>query len=857
VQAGSKLAHYEIIAKIGAGGMGEVWRARDTKLDREVALKFLPESFVSDPTRQARFRSEAQALAAFGHPNVAGVFSIEDVEGMHFLVMELADGQDLSERLRAKRLTPAIVYKLARQIALALEAAHRKNIVHRDLKPANIKVSDEDDVKILDFGLAKIYEGDADSDKISRSDLATVTSEMTVAGTIVGTAAYMSPEQARGKTVDKRTDIWAFGVVLFEMVTGQRTFVGETITDTLAAVLREEPDWDLLPADTHPAMRRLLKRCLQKEPQQRLHDIADARLDIEDMIEGHGEAELGNVLVVNKPSKFVYATLVLGWVVAAGLFILDQMTPTQFLEPTILEAITFSGQDWAPVVSPDQTTIAFVSEREGTPQIWIKNVTTGIESRVTEGPDDYPRFSPDGTQLLFIRDEGPNRSLYRTPVVGGSPRKILHSVIEADWSPGGDQVAFLRPSHTEEENRTSIGIADLKNGSERIVHTVDNRLAYSVRWSPDGRYVSINEGALTGADNSASRITLISPDDEATQVVSVSDWIGSYTGLTWAPDGQSFIIGQSEDLVQYGSGKPVLVSQYDLASQSSRRLFWAQLRLPRGGWSYSSLAPVGDQEIIINWVTQHAQLMLCPQKDGMPDGPPRRLTTTLGRDRQPVVAKDGKSVMFSSNRNGNLDLWSLDLESQQLVQITDDKAHDWDPAYTPDGEHVIWSSNRSGNMEVWMANLNGSQAHQVTHDGEDAENPTMTADGQWVVYSSGHEAKIGIWKIRPDGSEAKLIVPGPNLLPEVSPDGKYALFSRVSSSHFQIRVIELESEKILNFEMLLPMNVRGQDIVYGRARWSSDGRQIVYVGQNSQAKSGLYAQDFIPGQDTSHTKIEI
>jgi len=246
MQAGSKLAHYEIIAKIGAGGMGEVWRARDTKLDREVALKFLPESFVSDPTRQARFRSEAQALAAFGHPNVAGVFSIEDVEGMHFLVMELADGQDLSERLRAKRLTPAIVYKLARQIALALEAAHRKNIVHRDLKPANIKVSDEDDVKILDFGLAKIYEGDADSDKISRSDLATVTSEMTVAGTIVGTAAYMSPEQARGKTVDKRTDIWAFGVVLFEMVTGQRTFVGETITDTLAAVLREEPDWDLL-----------------------------------------------------------------------------------------------------------------------------------------------------------------------------------------------------------------------------------------------------------------------------------------------------------------------------------------------------------------------------------------------------------------------------------------------------------------------------------------------------------------------------------------------------------------------------------------------------------------------------------
>ncbi len=273
MDAGTTLAHYEILGKIGVGGMGEVYRARDTKLDRDVALKILPDAFTRDADRHARFHREAQALAAFSHPHVAAIHSIEEENDQHFLVMELADGEDLSARIARNPIEPKRALEIACQIALALEAAHETGIVHRDLKPANIKVTDEDQVKVLDFGLAKMVAGDSATGTVTLGDSPTITSDMTRTGVIMGTAAYMSPEQARGKAIDKRTDIWAFGCVLFEMLTGQAAFPGETLSDTLAAILKTEPDWDQLPGDLHPSVTMLLQRCLKRNPRQRLHDI--------------------------------------------------------------------------------------------------------------------------------------------------------------------------------------------------------------------------------------------------------------------------------------------------------------------------------------------------------------------------------------------------------------------------------------------------------------------------------------------------------------------------------------------------------------------------------------------------------
>ena len=275
---GQRLGPYEITAPLGAGGMGEVFRARDTKLDREVAIKVLPAELARDEERLARFRREAHLLAALNHPNVAAIHGLDEADGKPFLVLELVPGEDLAQRLKRGPIPLDEALPIARQVAEALEEAHEKGIVHRDLKPANVKLTPDGKVKVLDFGLAKAYSGDAgpgSSPDLSQSP--TLAHTGTAAGLILGTAAYMSPEQARGKTVDRRADVWAFGVVLFEMLTGKALFAGETVTDVLAAVVTREPDLDTLPAATPPAVRQLLRRCLDKDPKHRLRDIGEAR----------------------------------------------------------------------------------------------------------------------------------------------------------------------------------------------------------------------------------------------------------------------------------------------------------------------------------------------------------------------------------------------------------------------------------------------------------------------------------------------------------------------------------------------------------------------------------------------------
>ena len=289
---GTRLGSYEITGKLGEGGMGEVWRALDTKLGREVAIKVLPAEFAEDADRLGRFRREAQILASLGHPNIAAIHGLEEAPGILALAMELVPGEDLAARLDRGPLPVDEALGIARQIAEALEEAHGKGIVHRDLKPANIKLTPDGRVKVLDFGLAKAFTGDSSdpgrANDASRSP--TMTRQATQAGMILGTAAYMSPEQARGKPVDKRADVWSFGVVVFEMLSGARLFAGETVSDTLAAVLRADPAWALLPPGLPAPLGDLLRRCLERDPRRRLHDIADARIVLEDLVEGRGPA---------------------------------------------------------------------------------------------------------------------------------------------------------------------------------------------------------------------------------------------------------------------------------------------------------------------------------------------------------------------------------------------------------------------------------------------------------------------------------------------------------------------------------------------------------------------------------------
>jgi serine/threonine protein kinase len=284
IQSGTHLGPYEILSAIGAGGMGEVYRARDTKLGRDVAIKVLPEAFARDTERMARFQREAKVLASLDHPNIASIYGLEDSSGTHALVMQLVEGPTLADRIKAGPIPVDEAVRIARQIADALEYAHERGIIHRDLKPANVKVTNDEVVKVLDFGLAKALEGDPSSFDISTSP--TISRMVTMQGVLLGTAAYMSPEQAKAKSVDRRADIWAFGCVLYEMLTGKQAFTGETVTDTLASIIKEDPDWKALPAATPTHVRVLLQRCLQKDPKQRLQAIGDARIVLDEVLSG-------------------------------------------------------------------------------------------------------------------------------------------------------------------------------------------------------------------------------------------------------------------------------------------------------------------------------------------------------------------------------------------------------------------------------------------------------------------------------------------------------------------------------------------------------------------------------------------
>jgi serine/threonine protein kinase/Tol biopolymer transport system component len=860
MDAGQTLAHYEILAKIGVGGMGEVYRARDTKLDRDVAVKILPDAFIRNAERHARFHREAQALAAFSHPHVAGIHSIEEDGHQHFLVMELAEGEDLSARLARNPIEPKRALEIACQIALALEAAHETGLVHRDLKPANIKVTDEDQVKVLDFGLAKMVADDTAAGTVTLGDSPTITSDMTRTGVIMGTAAYMSPEQTRGKVVDKRTDIWAFGCVLFEMLTARPAFPGETLSDTLAAILKTEPDWDQLPDDLHPSILMLLQRSLKRNPRQRLHDIADARLVLEDVLSGTDTVfPTRGAAGLTGPKRGLPLWLgAIGLLAIIGLAAKLWLTsPVEGPTPIRLSTLTFSGKDWSPAASPDGDFVAFTSNRDGIPRIWLKQLASGSEVPITDGSDDMARFSPDGSQILFVHDEANIRHLYRTAVLGGQPRRVMNDVTEADWSPDGTRVAFLRMSSETSTNEFFVGIADVQTGTEKILAKVGNRLCYGIRWSPDGRWLAMIENSLSGNLVAAGQLDLVDIETGEIRQLPSTDLTGSFTAADWAPDSKSFLVGKTQELLSHITGRPGLIMEYFIESETHEPLFWSNFRTPQGGWGFGTIAVLNDRQVVVDGFKRNAILQEFPwpgEGDSDGSGTPRILTTSIGFDRQPVYSPDSRHVLFSSNRAGNIDLWLVEKATGHLQQLTDDPAHDWDPAFSPDNKHILWSSNRGGHMEVWISNRDGSEARQVTQDGRDAENPTMTPDGQWIIYASASDEKIGLWKIRPDGTDAVRLHEGTDLIPEVSPDGRYALFSVIRGLDYVIKVVDLESGEVVPFEIDLSLTQRNQDVVYGRARWTPDGSSIAYVGQGQDGSSGIYVQDFVIGQDTHATR---
>jgi len=439
------LLQYRLLEKIGAGGMGEVWRATDTSLDREVAIKVLPESFGRDAERLARFEREAKVLASLSHPRIAQIYGLHEAEGLHFLAMELVRGEDLAQRLEAGSISLEEALKIALQVADALETAHEHGIIHRDLKPANIVVSAEGDAKVLDFGLAKMFEATPWSGDPEQSP--TLTSAGTQAGTILGTATYMSPEQARGRGVDRRADIWSFGCVLYEMTTGKRLFKGETVSDTIALILQSQPDWDALPATMPPRLRQLIQRCLQREPRHRLRDIGDARIDIEEMLAAKEwlHPSPTTPFPANPPAtrrRLVTSALFFaaGILVATGLWSLrHRSTPTK--EGPLHVSIETPQEilPLGPKITEDGRSVVFVGQREDLAptdpkrtQIFVRSLERA-EARPVSGTEGatVAEISSDGRWIAYVAPIKPGstqRRLYKVPIDGSAPPLVL-----AEW----------------------------------------------------------------------------------------------------------------------------------------------------------------------------------------------------------------------------------------------------------------------------------------------------------------------------------------------------------------------------------------------------------------------------------------
>ncbi|HEX7283706.1 MAG TPA: protein kinase [Vicinamibacterales bacterium] len=786
----TRLGPYEITSQIGAGGMGEVYRARDSKLKRDVALKVLPADVAGDRERLARFQREAEVLASLNHPNIAHIHGLEESNGTIALVMELVDGEDLAQRLTRGAIPIEEALAIAKQIADALEAAHEQGIIHRDLKPANIKVRDDGTVKVLDFGLAKALEpGAGNRDQGAGHTLAnspTITSPaMTMRGVILGTAAYMSPEQAKGKPVDKRTDIWAFGCVLFEMITGRRAFDGEDVTDTIAAVVTREPDWSWLPAATTAGVRRLLSRCLVKDRKQRLRDIGDANHELADQ----GAAVMPSSRQPNSWRRWSLPVAAAAAVLLLAVPAARHLTETTSAPPPLrltMDAPPNTARLLSPEISADGRMVAFSALAAGAivPQLWIRRLEE-TSAQLAPGsvvPTGAPFWSPDGRALAVPNREG-----------------LLH----LDLSTGGTRVlADLRS--------TMVGISQFSGswGSQGV-------LIYGL----NGTIYRVSEN---GGDASAVPI-------EGTQ---------ANTELrfpTFLPDGRRFVFVSRE------KGEFVLHAA-SIDGGPATRLFESDSQA-----IYTE--PIPDQGYLV--YVKDEQLMAqgfdatTLQRRGTPfivaPNVPLYTAEFIGTGRGAFsVSKDGVLVYTSQPEAVLQRLVWMDRSGKEVGTIGDPAIY-FSPRISPDGQRVAVARldprTRYGDIYILQDKESG---RRLTFDDANDLQPVWTPDGEWIVWGSTRGPTSFLVRRRADGSgNEEILHQSPhNLAPDdVSPDGRYVVFREsnpVTRNDLWIVAVDRSSPA-------KPLLNTGAD--EPRARFSPDGTLIGYISDASgQVES--YLQPF-------------
>jgi Tol biopolymer transport system component len=747
--AGARLGPYEIEAALGAGGMGEVYRARDTRLGRIVALKVLAARLGAVPGQRERFSREARAISSVEHSNICPLYDVGTEGGIDYIVMQFVEGETLADRIARGPVPLPQALALARQVALGLEAAHEGGIVHRDLKPANIQVARDGQVKLLDFGLARILDdGSAPLDEST----APTAQAPTAAGRVVGTSYYMSPEQARGERVDRRTDVWAFGCVLYEMLSGRRAFDGHSLPDVMAALVGSEPDWKRLPAATPARVRDVLRLCLRKDASERLRDVGDARLQLESagsdepalMAAGGGRASLAARLIP-------WATAAAA-VAALGFVLARPRGPREGPAPEMrFSAVTnVSGVETQPSFSPDGRSIAYVSNHGGQWDVYVGLVTGGSPVRVTNEPslELRPRWSPDGSRIAFGRlNEKGLVDLWVTSALGGEARRIVPNARQPAWSPDGRQIAYssggiLWVCEASGANPRAVTSAELPLGHYQPAFSRDGRSLVFVR-RRDGPY-----GELAVADVATGSVRELTHDG----ALALSP--------VWSPDGR---------FVYFSSSRGGTLNVWKIAVDTGE-----PRRITAGVGDDAEIDLSADGKRLV-FSSYHANVNLAEVRiQGKTKAALQWLTTDSARgEHAPSYSPDGREIAYMSSHSGSEheSIWVMNADGSQPVRIVEDDRISVLPRWTPDSRDLVYVSRAPG-MAAWKAEL---RRLRVTGGA-----PEVLPISPWVA-AWGDVASDGRLLVRTSASAAELIdtrssqrvtVPDVPTEPALSPDGK-------------------------------------------------------------------------------------
>jgi len=880
--SGTKLGRYEIRQKIGTGGMGEVFLAHDSQLDRHVALKVLLPEFCCDVERVQRFKLEARAASALNHPNIITIHEIDELGDKLFIATEFVDGETLREKIEAGELTFLDSIKIGEQVADALSVAHTAHIVHRDIKPENIMIRRDGYVKILDFGLAK----PTHQQSVGAEDK-TIQMIKTQPGMVMGSVRYMSPEQARGKETDERTDVWSLGVVLYEMLTGKNPFEGETISDSLAALIHVEPEpLEDVPEELHWIIRKALK----KNATERYQNIKDFALDLKDLrLQIERNSDENKAVNFTKAISFqkqdtsenktlIHRTLSAenstdekkkGWYqtqartganqtsrgfVPFGLLALAVIlifgawwfrsvifgSPQLVFNSPQVSRLTENGKSHLPEISPDGKNIAFVTSDAGMNSLKVRQVATDSTVEIVPPMNlrfRTPTFSPDGSYVFYTTEDEGVGTVYQIPTLGGTAKKIIVDVdTKVSFSPDGKQLTFAR--HNPNKGGDTVIIAD-SDGSNPQPFITNQEIGYDLIteavWSPDGQNILLAALKRSGDDSERTNILAVSVKDKKTQVVGEKTWIGA-SSLNWLKDGSGILF--------------IAKSQPEESSQI---------------WHLSF--PTGEARQITNDISDYASLSLADDGKQMvttkvdtissfwtfaPNTKELKKITTESRSYAGFsgIEHSTNGKIYYTKRNGKeVNIWQADEDGKNEKQITSDSLINVSPIVSKDGKFLVFSSNRKDGFRIWRTDIDGKNAVQLSSEANGGDfKPQLSHDGNTVVFmrQSREGGKTVMMRVSTDGGEVKQLLPDnefSQLSPEISADGKHiAYFSfrfdeQTLTLDNKLTICKFDGKEVGKVEKEIPIN-------FGKHfAWSPDSKSFTFVNMDGTPNLSNYPLD--------------